>query len=108
MLTFMLHGLVAALGDYHGLCQAVLRASAIGVDEELDEAEPAFERGRSVAQRALDRVPETEMTVHNRDHANAHQAFARGAALALPQQNAEVEDRHQNVADVLDDFAGLA
>jgi len=54
VLELVLHRLVAAFGDDDGFGETVLGAAAVGVDEELDEAKAAFERGGAVAQGSLD------------------------------------------------------
>ena len=48
MAGFLLHGLIAALGDDDGFGEAILRAAAAGVNEVLDKAEAKFERGSAV------------------------------------------------------------
>ena len=97
--------MVAAFGDDDGFGEAVLGAAAVGVDEELDESEAAFEGGGAVAEGSFDGVPEADVRVHERDDADLHEAFAGGAAVALPEKDAEVEDGDDDVRDDVDGFA---
>ena len=98
----MLHGFVAAFGNDDGLGEAVLGAAAVGVDEELDEAEAKFEGGGSVAEGSLDRVPEGEVGVDDGDDADTEERFAEGASFAEPGEDAEVEDGDEEFGEDAD------
>lgn len=103
----MLQLLVTALGNDDGFGEAVLRATAIRVDEELDKAEASLKRGSAIAKSAFDTMPEAEMPVHDGDDANLHEALAGSAALPFPQQDAEIEDGDEEVDDVVDELLQL-
>jgi len=107
MLELVLHRLVTAFGYYDGFGEAVLGAAAVGVDEELDEAESAFECGGAIAEGSLDGVPEGDVSMHEGDDADLHKALAGGAAFATPEENAEVKNRHQNIEEDLHGFASF-
>jgi len=98
----VLHGFVAAFGNDDGLGEAVLGAAAVGVDEELDEAEAKFEGGGSVAEGSLDRVPEGEVGVDDGDDADTEERFAEGASFAEPGEDAEVEDGDEEFGEDAD------
>ena len=102
------HLLVAALGDDDGFGEAVLGAAAVRMDEELDEPEAGLQRGCAVAERTLHRVPEGEVRVNNGDHANLQEALAGRAALALPEQDAEVKHRHDDVGKDVEELIAQA
>jgi|GEM_PF-4696309 len=76
MLKAALQRNVRTLCHDDGLCDTVLHTAAIGMDEVLEEAETTFKRGGSVAQCTLNRMPQGEVTMHKRDHANFHEALA--------------------------------
>ncbi len=59
-------GAVAAFGDHDRFGEAVLGAAAVGMDEELEEAEAELEDGGAIAEGALDGVPEGEARMHDR------------------------------------------
>lgn len=99
-----LHQLVAALGDDDGLGDAVLHAAPIGVDEELNKAESAFESCGTVSEGSLDRMPEGEVSVDEGDDADLEDSFAGAAAFAPPGEQAKVEDGDDDVGGFFDEF----
>ncbi len=92
-------GAVAAFGDDDGFGQSVLRATAVGVEEELNEAESEFKDGGTVAQGALDGVPEAKVRVDGGEDADAEKPLSGRTALQPPGQDAEVQDRGQGVIE---------
>ena len=90
-------GAVAAFGDDDGFGEAVLGAAAVGVDEELEEAEAEFEDGGAVAESALDRVPEGEVRMDDRENADAEEPFSGRTPFHPPGEDAEIKDGGKGV-----------
>lgn len=102
MREFVLDGAEAAFSDDDGFGEAVLGAAAIGVDEELEEAEASFQGGGTVAQGSFDRVPEGEVRVNDGEDADAEEPFAGSASFAEPGKGAEVEDGDEQLGEEAD------
>ena len=64
---------------------------AVGVEEELEEAESSFEYRSAVSQRPFYRVPEAQFVVGERDDPDAGQFFPEGPALSEVGPEAEVK-----------------
>ena len=87
-----------ALVDHDGFGEAVLRAHSILAPEKLQEAEAAFEHGGAIAQRSFDRLPKSEAMLRERNGARARYPFAGRAAVADVVGEAEVEQKENEIA----------
>jgi hypothetical protein len=87
-----------SLIDDDGFCEAILRAHAVVAPEELHETEAALEHGSAVAQRSLNGLPEAEARVGEGYGSGAGHPLARRAAVADEIGEAEVKEKEEQVA----------
>lgn len=74
----------------------------VRMDEVLDEAEAALENRSSVAERALDGLPQGDPGVNKGHNADAKEVLAGGLTAGAPDNQAKVENEPDDVAGMME------
>lgn len=88
--------------DHDRFCNAIVNALPVVVNKELDEPEPTLQSRGSIAESTLDRLPERDLTLLERDDPDSQQALADRKAVGAPDCETGIHNEPNKVFQIVE------